>query len=850
MSHPAWLPALSLLVGAIAGAIYPDLGRTAIAVALVLGWIAGTCAFARRLGLVFGVCVALGFSGAAYLLASAAMRQALDPPVRRFFDEIVSRQQGMTEPDTPFWVEGLLLSDAAVSAGGATLRIEAEHIRFEDLSSATAGSIAVTVGGTLGAARLGDWRAGRRVRAPMLLRLPTRYRNFGMADRERWQASRGPALSGYVKSAPLLETFAQGAWHAEAASAVRARVRRAVEATVGRWNAQSSAIVTAILIGDRAGLSAETERRLQEAGTYHVIAISGGNIAIFATILLGTARLARLGVRSAVWLTVSALGAYAYIAGGGASVARATLMAIVCLSARALDHRSSTLNAIACAASIMLCLSPLTIFDAGFALTFGATLAIVIGVPLVTSVVRRLAVRSDTGSRARRGRPGRVRRWAVSSLRAAVTLLAASAAAEVVLLPLGAWLFARITFAGLALNFVAIPLMVLAQCAGLCVVAIHGLPWVRDPIAGACGYAAHFGADGLVASAALVDVAPWVSMRVLPPSAGIVAAYYLAWGIWLWARSGRHGVLMFERLRVVRVCSLGAPVVIGAWIAIGPQSRLANSASGLQATFIDVGQGDSALVRFPGGQAMLVDTGGVVTRSDYDFGERVLAPALWGLKVTRLERLAVTHGDPDHMGAAPAVVRNFDVHEIWEGVPVPRHEPLAMLAEHAAARGIAWRALRVGDGLRIADARLTLWHPPLPDWERQRVRNDDSLVMEIVFGDVSLVLTGDIGREVERQLATRMTRAPLRIVKVPHHGSLTSSSWEFLSAIRPDVAIFSAGRGNRYGHPAPEVVERYRRVGAIVLRTDLDGAIQMDTDGRRVSIRTFMGRQFTLRPRR
>jgi competence protein ComEC len=850
VAHPAWLPAFSLLVGVVAGALYPDHGRTGIAVALVLGWIVGACAFGRRRRLVFGFSVVLGFSGAGCLLASSAVRQALNPPVRRFFDELVSKQSGTSEPDAPFWVEGVLLADAAPSAGGATLRVEADRIRFEERSSETAGRIVVAVGGSLGGERLADWRAGRRIRAPMLLRVPTRSHNFGLGDRERWQASRGPALSGYVKSATLVETLARGAWYAEAASTVRARVRQAVEATVGRWSAQSSAIVTAILIGDRAGLSGETERRLQEAGTYHVIAISGGNIAIFATIFLSTARLARLGVKAAVWLTVAALGAYAYIAGGGASVARATLMAIVCLTAHAMDHRSSPLNAVACAASIMLCVWPLTVFDAGFALTFGATLAIVIGVPRLMGVVSRFALRSDAEDRQRHDRPGRVRRVAVTTLRAGFVLLAASIAAEVVLLPLGAWLFARITFAGLALNFVAIPLMVLAQCAGLGVVALYGLSWIPDAIAGACGYAAHLGAHGLVTSAALVDVAPWLAMRVLPPPVWIVVAYYLAWGSWLWSRSGHHDVLMFERLRVVRLLSSLTPMAALLWIVISPESRLGARAASLQATFIDVGQGDSTLVRFPGGQTLLVDTGGLVTRGDYDFGERVLSPALWGLKVTRVERLALTHGDPDHMGAAPAVVRNFDVHEVWEGVPVPRHEPLTMLADHASARGIGWRALRAGDQLRIGDARLTLWHPPLPDWERQQVRNDDSLVMEVVFGDVSLLLTGDIGREVERQLAARPRRAPLRIVKVPHHGSLTSSSWEFLSAIRPDVAVFSVGRRNRYGHPAPEVVERYRRIGAITLRTDLDGAIQMETDGRRVSIRTFMGRQFTLRPRR
>ncbi|MBI4478317.1 MAG: DNA internalization-related competence protein ComEC/Rec2, partial [Acidobacteria bacterium] len=813
MSHPAWIPALGVLAGAAAGTLDLDRGQWGVLLLLALAWLAGACAFARRGQLTLVASIGLGFAGAGYLLASSALQQAVNPPVRRFFDDVAARQ-GTSDPDTPFIVDGILLSDAAASEAGATFRLSAAHIRFEGFSSDTSGSIAVAVGGSLAPGHLAQWRAGRRVRAPILLRYPTRYHNFAVADRERWQASRGAPLSGFVKSAALIECVSNGPWYAEVASATRTYVRQAIDRTVGGWNAQSAAIVTAIIIGDRAGLSADIERRLQEAGTYHVIAISGGNIAIFVAILLTMGRVTRLAARPAVVLTMVALVGYAYIAGAGASVSRATMMAMVYLAARIFDHHSSPLNGLATAAAIMLCGSPLTLVDAGFMLTFGATLGIVLGVPHVMRLIERSSDSRDChgDARGQRDRPSRI-----SALvwRNGCALFAASLAAELALLPIGASLFARVTFAGLILNFAAIPLMALAQCAGLAAIALQALPGKLGVPALGVGYAAHVGAGGLVRTAALVDVAPWLSMRVVPPPVWLLCGYYLAWALALWSRSRGHDVVMLERLRPVRFASAVVPLLVVVWIVINPGSAGAGTDE-MRVTFIDVGQGDSTLLRLPGGQNLLVDTGGVVSRGDYDFGERVVSPALWGLGITRVERLALTHGDPDHIGAAPAVVRNFDVHEVWEGVAVPRHPALMALRGQTRERGIAWRTLRAGDGLRVAGARLTLWHPPAPEWERQRVRNDDSLVVDVSFGDVSVLLTGDIGREVERDLARRIPRASLRVLKVPHHGSLTSSSWEFVSAVRPTVAIVSAGRGNRYGHPAPAVLERYRRVGAVI----------------------------------
>jgi competence protein ComEC len=249
---------------------------------------------------------------------------------------------------------------------------------------------------------------------------------------------------------------------------------------------------------------------------------------------------------------------------------------------------------------------------------------------------------------------------------------------------------------------------------------------------------------------------------------------------------------------------------------------------------------------------MLVDAGGLSTSSSFDIGDRVVAPVLRAAGVRRLDVLALTHGDPDHIGGAPAVLTEFRPREVWEGIPVPRAAPLQAIHERAQLMGTRLEHVLAGERRSIDGVEVDVRHPPAPDWERQKVRNDDSLVIELRWHDVSVLLTGDIGRVPERDLARTLSPAAVRIVKIPHHGSLTSSSPEFVNAIHARVAVVSAGRNNHFGHPAPEVLDRYRASGAEVFRTDRDGAVIVDADGTSVDVRTFASRKVAheMQPRR
>jgi competence protein ComEC len=817
----AGIPAIGLLAGSAVGfLIHKPPVWIGLPLLIVLAF-AAIWAERRAPAQVFVSLICTGFFAGGAMLSADAWHEAWRPTLRIAFEKLSQHERtlapapiGRVENDGAFAiVSGLLRADAARSSAGVALAIDVDSIETRaGAAEIVAGGVQATVVGALTANSADSWRAGRRVRLPIQLRRPSRYLDPGVPDFEQALARRGTTLVGTVKSGALVEVVARGNFIDESAARFRAVCRRSILTAVGRWDERSAAIVAAIVIGDRAGLDEELQRRLQEAGTYHVIAISGGNIAVLAGLLLAAFRVAGMLGRGATLAAIGMLVAYERIVGGGASVDRATCMAVVYFAARAVDQRSPPLNVLALATASLVVARPLSVVDPGFALTVGATFSILLTIPLVQS----LNLPSGIG-------------WLIG-------LLASSVATEVALLPIGALFFARVTFAGLGLNFVAIPLMAVVQLAGMALVPVA---LVSTAAASVAGYIAHLAASGLIRSADLAQLVPVLTFRVAPPSAWSLTLYYLAvLGVCLCRR----------RTRWRRIGSITA-VLAALWIIAEPWAFAARRGDGLlHATFLDVGQGDSVFLRFPHGTTLLVDAGGLAARSSFDIGDRVVAPVIRTAGTARLDFMALTHGDPDHIGGASAILREFRAKEVWEGIPVPPFEPLQLLREQARSIGSRWSNLAAGDRFHIDGVDVLVVHPDLPDWERQRVRNDDSLVFDLRWRDVSLLLTGDIGRSVERARLSNIAPAPMRIVKIPHHGSLTSSSIEFVRALAPTIAVVSAGRGNHFGHPVPEVLQRYEEVGAQIFRTDRDGAVTVDTDGKSLHVQSFNGRTYFYQP--
>jgi competence protein ComEC len=801
------VPAFALVVGAAIG-VFIDLSIAPLLCVIPPLAIAAAILWCRqRVGLSFVilniVCVACGAA-----LAADARGDALHPSVRSLLDRHIPGfaidTPGPPAPHDPIVVRVRLISDATPADDVTTMRARILAARIAWQWQTVDGGLLISVGGAAARRPGTEWVTGRTLEMPVTFRRPARFLNEGVADFERDLALDGTTLFASTKSGLLIEVLERGSAVEEAAARVRRHVRRSVSRWVGAHDPLSASIVAAVLIGDRTGLPDDVRERLQAAGTYHVIAISGGNIAILAGLCLWGLRLVGSAGRLAAAITLAVLVAYALVVTSGASVWRATLMAVVYLAARLLDHRSPPWHAFAITAAIILCSRPLDVRDIGFMLTFGATAALL-----------EVATRLGTW---------RFRHWLTGWI---VASIAASLGAEAALLPVSAYAFSRVTIAGLLLNLVAVPLMGVVQVTAIVIAVADRFEW----LAHAVGWLAHSAARALVDSARLVEVMPWLSARVPPPSLVSVAIYYLSLIVVLTCRG---------RARQTAACALAGTVLfIGGGISVPRWSSPGEPA--LRLTVFDVGQGEAILLRSSASESVLVDSGGAPFGSGgLNIGSRVLAPALWAQGVRTLQAMLLTHGDPDHLGGARAMLADFAPSQAWQGIPVREHRALQEWIADATRRGIPVQQRLAGDRLPFGNARLRVLHPPPADWERQRVRNDDSVVVEVVFGDVAILLTGDVGVDVERALVPQLTPARIRVLKVAHHGSRTSSSRDLLEAWRPQIAVISCGRGNTFGHPAPEVLQRLDAVGASVYRTDRDGQITLETNGRQVSVRTHV----------
>ena len=801
-----------VLAGVTCG-VTSELDATA-AIALALAVASGAVALASRAARSLLLAGGLVAAGAAH--GALARDRVLRSPLVAWFEQHAADGR----MPAPVMVAGVLREDAATVPAGVRVLVEVHQLGEGDTSLPIRGRIQALVVGSQGPAQRHAWTAGRPFVAPMLLRVPDVVRNPG-ASPERWQRLRRPFdLAGTIKSASLVHVERGPPWR-EWPAAVRRHVRDAVARHVATRRPQSAAVVAAILIGDRVGLDDELERRLQAAGTYHTIAISGGNVAIVTALCLLILRGPVRSPRVSASVTLVVVLAYGAVVNGQPSVARAVTAACVYLMVSLAGLVPSAVRVVGAVALIVSLADPLAVLDAGAWFSFGATLAIVVAVPRCLAWVDR----HRPAAAAPQTMAWRLGRIAVASL-------AATVAAELALLPVATVVFQRITVAGLVLNSIAIPAMAVVQGAGLAVALSSGW-W--DGAAAICGQLADAGAVVLLGSASMVDWAPWLSWRVPAAPAFVTAGFYVAWG----------AVLVVAGSRRARLMAWAAAILVTLAVGAGPALEASRPAQGrLRITMLDVGQGDACLVQFPGGRSLLIDTGG--SAGAFDIGARVVTPAVWALGVRRLEWLAITHPDIDHAGGASSVAHDLTPREVWEGVPVPASRPREALQQTTVRSGGVWRQVSAGHQVEVAGAQLEVVHPEIPDWERPRPRNDDSLVLRLRFGAIEIWLTGDAGREFESRVVPVAAPGVLRVLKVGHHGSRTSSSAAFLRALRPDLAIISAGRSNTFGHPTPEVLARLAAQGVRVLRTDRDGAIMLETDGATIDARAIAGARWMM----
>jgi competence protein ComEC len=362
------------------------------------------------------------------------------------------------------------------------------------------------------------------------------------------------------------------------------------------------------------------------------------------------------------------------------------------------------------------------------------------------------------------------------------------------------------------MNLAAVPLSAAVLLAGIGVLAASLLGPASAELAGMLAWIT---AHALRLSGNLGPLARWLDLRVPSPSLPVLALH--ACGL-AWLARGRRG-------RGLAVLLAGHALLAAGPLHVPVDGRL-------HLTVLDVGQGDCLLLRSPGGRSLVVDAGGPHARR-FDPGERLVAPQLWERGVSSIDAIVVTHAQLDHVAGIPFLLRAFRVREVWEG-PAPlgdrvfRQLDAAVGASGAVRRGVAAFASIEWDGVR-----LDVLGPRPQARPPRRGRNEDSVVLRAGLGEVSVLLAGD----VEGDGLSGLSLPRVDVLKVPHHGSRSTSPPDFVEATHPRLALVSVGARNPFGQPHADVLERYRKEGALVLRTDRDGAIEVATDGRRLWVR-------------
>jgi competence protein ComEC len=682
-------------------------------------------------------------------------------------------------------------------------------MRFDlDVAAADPGTGWRPLRGTIrvSARTLGEqWRGGDCMRARVWLRRPQNFGNPGHFDYVGHLRRQGINVTGSVFSPQSVDTCRERAARASPVLTMRRRIGSAIDANVG---AEAAAVLRALIVGDQSRLARTRWATFARAGAGHVLSISGLHFSVVAAVAFVGIRV--LAGRSEALLVrglprrIAALFAfplaltYAVLAGGRPPTVRAAIMSGVFLTAVVCMRQSRLLHSLALAFIVMVVLWPGIVFDPGFALSFIAVLSIALGLRPRQVEGRDHTVAGHAVGRATvPGRVGSLLGWVRTS---AVVACCASLGTA----PVSAYYFNLLSVVGPLTNVLVLPLYSGAVVAGL-----FG---ALSVLVGATG-AVPFAVAGELVELGEVIVGvcaslPGAALSVFTPTAIELGVAYAALAC----------PFVKRHRRLLLVAVVAAVLVDGAyWL----RERYARP--GLRVTFLDVGQGDAAVIEFPGSAVLVVDGGGF-PGSTLDPGEAIVSRFLRSRKIGRLDFVAMTHTDADHAAGLAFLVRNFNPREFWWNGQEGGGAVFTRLQAALRERQVTVRRLSARTPVRrIGPATVEVLHP-----ETQGTSvlssNEASLVLRVAWGKTSVLLAADIEREGERQL---VHHGGLRstVLKVPHHGSRTSSGAPLLGAVEPAVAVFSVGRHNRYGFPHAEVEARYRERGVCMLRTDVHGAV-------------------------
>jgi competence protein ComEC len=810
-------------------------------------------------------------------------------------------ESSIIRPDEPVELIGTLVQPPENAPDRVYLDLEAQQVSTRQRAHSTSGRVWLMLSLADEQARQDYKRLalsyGVNVRALTFLNCANRFRNPGSPDYTEFLDQRGYDLSGALKSPLLLTVLARSEGTPWLARLYEWK-QRAEDGIDDLFVGQTAGILKALLLGNRHFIDRNTAETFRAGGTFHILVISGVHVAFLALVILwGLSAITRN--RWARFLVPSViLWMYALMVGIDQSpITRATVTATIALAAPLLFRPASVGNTVGLAALVLLVIRPQDLFAPGFQLTFLAVLAIaMLALPIMTRLqaigqwtpneatprpptapawVRWLAevlywdqrtFERESQDKPIKYRPdkadlaGVISRWSgiQSTIRGVVISLIVSTAVQICMLPVMILYFHRVTPGGIVLNIlVSLLVTVFVALAFATFAAAQFTPALLPPLIGVTDHAARWISDSMLP---LLHF-QWASFRVAEYTGGASVFYWLyfipllycAYALHQWnpfpMSSSSHVRPQTSRVGlVISGCWLGVVFFI---IATHP-GGVAERPGWLTVSFLDVGQGDAALIQFPKGSTMLIDSGGRVEFHDdgeagevefiedtLTIGEAVVSQFLWRRGIERIDYLLPTHAHTDHIQGFSDILKNFSVGRAIVACS-PTDDPEFRMFESALKKtGVPLQRIGAGDRFTLDGVTVdVLWPRRFPEQPAQW-GNDESVVMRIQYGDRSILLTGDIGQAVEQRLIASGVELQSDILKAPHHGSRTSSSVEFIEAVRPRYAIVSVGERSPFGHPHLEVIDRYRAAGTSILQTGTRGTITVSTDGKQLEVSTL-----------
>jgi competence protein ComEC len=779
-----------------------------------------------------------------------------------------------------------------------TLRSDPQRLpwgwRFEmDLDQVEAGGAAIAVSGGLrlnyygsGEAMPPTLRAGDEVEALARTVVPHNYGDPGAFDYRAQLARQGVDLSATLRSLDLLQGTQSRNLRLQARFArLRGRLLEEVD-DLFSGQPERAAMLRAMLLGDRSFVDSEVADEFRKTSSFHVLVIAGLHVGALAGFVFWLARRFGLGALPCSLCALLALASYLMIVQDRPPILRAALMAAAYLLAATLYRRVDLLQTAGIAALAILLVRPAEIADPSFHLSFLAVAAIGgIAVPWLARTAeplrraltqvgdvtrdpshtpRLVQLRLDLRALAQKLSGDSGERWRESAVnaiaffsRAAVLLwetLVVSFVIQLGLFPLFVSEFHRVNAAAPFANIGAVLLTALIVPLGFATLAVSAL-WRGAGLLLAKVTSALVGV--LLANVKAFAHLRSADVRVPDPPVwlfvGVLAAFALLATI-ACLRSNAEEVrpITVERsnTRRPRFAHRFAELLAAAALFLGilaitihPFSPRLDHGQ-FETTVLDVGQGDSIFVASPAGKTLLVDGGGGSgalwisgARTRFDIGEEVVSRYLWSRGLKRLDAVALTHAHEDHLEGLNAVLENFRVAELWVGhdVDSPTYRHLLDIAHARGTRVVHWKQ---GDSISWGGLDGNVLWPDTDDEVRQ-AENNDSLVLRLRLGHESVLLAGDIEHAVEHRLSSEDLPLDAQFLKVPHHGSKTSSTDDLLALVHPRAAAISVGENNPFNHPSSEVIARLGAAGARVFRTDRDGAVTFITNGTDESISAY-----------